>query len=67
MKFLIETVVIFLIVLTIFVIIPATSSYKAKKEFQQEAVRVGHAKFVATDEGDVEFKWLATNTAEVSN
>lgn len=42
-----------------------TRSNSAKKAWQAEAVNVGHAKWIVDKKGNLKFKWLATQTAEV--
>ena len=36
-----------------------------REQFQDEAVKVGHAKYIINKQNDKEFKWLATQTAEL--
>ena len=56
------TVLAFCSILLAIIVISISARNCAIKEFQQEAVNVGHAMWEVNKKGKVSFKWLATTT-----
>jgi len=61
-----HNIVSFLIVWLIVFICTFTAVCIRTNQFQDEAVRVGHAKYTVDNEANVKFEWLATQTVELS-
>ena len=62
----IEIIAIPVLVICLIMLILDSGSHIGKQHMKREAVKVGHAKYTANENGDVKFEWLATQTAELN-